>query len=212
MVVSNEGLKGSPPRYGREGTEAGEAAPRHTSGQPHPSGWSWSCVPVGRRQLEPEALGEPVHVVVVVGVRLVAEVMADLQLGSQAAHPASGDGADAAEALGRVLPPASVGQLLPAVARLVEDDGVDVDAPVVRVAQGKPGRQAGLDVGGVLEAERAERVLRGRAIGRGRSPDRGRRGPASAPRAARRRPSLRRPTPRCRGRRGGRGSPSPRRL
>jgi hypothetical protein len=41
---------------------------------------------------------------------------------------------------------------------------VDVDLAVTRIAEGEPGRQAGLDAGRVLEAEMGERVLGGAAV------------------------------------------------
>jgi hypothetical protein len=45
-------------------------------------------------------LGEPSEVVAIVGVGLVAEVAADLEVGSETAHAARFDGSFAAQALG----------------------------------------------------------------------------------------------------------------
>ena len=77
------------------------------------------------------------------GPERIAEMVASLQVGSHAAHPPVPDHAVATEALGRVSTPGVPAQVLPAVAVLVEDHGMQVDlpaAPSTRTSRaGRPG-------------------------------------------------------------------------
>ena len=94
------------------------------------------------------------------GPERVAEMVASLQVGSHAADPPAPDHAVATEALGRVLTPGVPAQVLPAVAVLVEDHGMQVDLPAAPVDQDQPSRQAGHDRPVVAESHPGRGRLR----------------------------------------------------
>lgn len=97
----------------------------------------------------------------------VAQVVTELKCRGGAANRASRDRSAAAEPVGWVETPASIGELLPAVAVGVEDERVELHLAPIRRPEHEASRKPGLNLWRVAEAELGERILGGGAIAPG---------------------------------------------
>jgi hypothetical protein len=102
--------------------------------------------------------------VAIVLIWRVAEVMAELELWSEATDGAPSHLTRRAKAVGGVSAPRSVSKRLPTVSPVVEDDGMQIDATIVSGCQGQAGGQTGLDARIVGKPELSQCSLRTRQI------------------------------------------------
>ena len=110
---------------------------------------------IWRRQYQAEVLGEPAHILPVSHLRLVAEVVGELESWRHAADRLSGYLPQASKSLSRVDAPGSITDLLPPGPYLIEDDDVEIYLLARSVPQDESSGQARLHIGGVLKAEGA---------------------------------------------------------
>ena len=110
---------------------------------------------IWRRQYQAEVLGEPAHILPVSHLRLVAEVVRELESWRHAAEPPPGNLPRTPKSLSRVDAPGSITDLLPPGPYLIENDDVEIHLPARWVPQDEPSRQPRLHIGGVLKAEGA---------------------------------------------------------
>lgn len=94
----------------------------------------------------------------------IADVVPTLKLRRDTANRASLDLPLTNQPLDRVEAPCPSGELLPAVAVLVEQDRVEIDAATVWCEHHQACGEAGLSAGVVVEPHRCERRLRARAV------------------------------------------------
>lgn len=98
-------------------------------------------------------LREETEIAAVLLIPRAPQEEAVLELRRDAANLPAADRAEAAQTLGRVQAPRAVAELLPAVALLVEDEGMKIDLAAAAITKDEAGRESRLDALVVVKAD-----------------------------------------------------------
>ena len=112
-------------------------------------------------------LAQHLHVMTVISTRLVAEMVPQLQLRRNTADTPSCHLPRANQSISPIDAPRAITKLLPPVPRRVEDKRVEIDLPILRVAENEPRWQPWRDGDSGLEAELGKELLSLESCARG---------------------------------------------